>query len=325
MNNKVLLSTALMIAMGLTGCQAMSSNSEFANDSSVNNVVWKKSGEGFQQPNDSTLKANESRIVFLRKDDSDSQKDPVVVGVGSNGLVGVKADNFFQTSLENNHYSDVVICNDSQVVTAQNMNNANGQVMAQSKRFIFMPQTTTYLQVSLSATGEPAVQQVSSSQATSLLEQSTRQAHQISRIFIECSAPKPVVTPPPVVVSQPLVENALIRNERQFTVLFDFDSTQITNETLGELGLMADFIQTRSTNDIVLEGHTDSKGAENYNLKLSQDRANVAKDILVNRYGIDSMKLRPVGYGESHPVDTNNTDQGRQNNRRVVATVVSEQ
>ena len=37
------------------------------------------------------------------------------------------------------------------------------------------------------------------------------------------------------------------------------------------------------------------------------------------------MKLRPIGYGESRPVDTNNTDQGRQNNRRVVATVVSEQ
>jgi outer membrane protein OmpA-like peptidoglycan-associated protein len=124
---------------------------------------------------------------------------------------------------------------------------------------------------------------------------------------------------------QPPVENTPIRNERQFTVLFDFDSTQITNETFGELGLMADFIQTRQTNDIVLEGHTDSKGSENYNLRLSQDRANVAKDILVNRYGIDSMKLRPIGYGESRPVDTNNTDQGRQNNRRVVATVVSEQ
>lgn len=89
---------------------------------------------------------------------------------------------------------------------------------------------------------------------------------------------------------------------------------------------MADFIRTRPTNNnIILEGHTDSKGSESYNSKLSQARANTAKDILVNRYGVDSMKLNPMGYGESRPVDTNNTEQGRQNNRRVVATVVSEQ
>ena len=326
MNSKVLLSTALMVAMGLTGCQTMTSNSASANDSPMNKTMWQKSGESFQQPNDMMLKANESRIIFLRQDNSDIQASPIVVGIGSNGLIGVNTDNFFQASLLNNHYSEVVICNDSQIITAQNMNATDSQVMAQSKRFSFTPQTTTYLQVSLAANGVPVVQQVSPNRAISILDQSTRQTHQISRVSIECSAPKPVVTPPPVVVPvQPPVENTPIRNERQFTVLFDFDSTQITNETFGELGLMADFIQTRQTNDIVLEGHTDSKGSENYNLRLSQDRANVAKDILVNRYGIDSMKLRPIGYGESRPVDTNNTDQGRQNNRRVVATVVSEQ
>lgn len=330
MNSKVLLSTALMVAMGLTGCQTMTSNSASANDSPMNKTMWQKSGESFQQPNDMMLKANESRIIFLRQDNSDIQASPIVVGIGSNGLIGVNTDNFFQASLLNNHYSEVVICNDSQIITAQNMNATDSQVMAQSKRFSFTPQTTTYLQVSLAANGIPVVQQVSPNRAISILDQSTRQTHQISRVSIECSAPKPkpkpvVVTPAVVVPVQPPAQNLPIRNERQFTVLFDFDSTQITNETFGELGLMADFIQTRQTNDIVLEGHTDSKGSENYNLRLSQDRANVAKDILVNRYGIDSMKLRPIGYGESRPVDTNNTDQGRQNNRRVVATVVSEQ
>ncbi|WP_186474057.1 OmpA family protein [Psychrobacter sp. KCTC 72983] len=319
MNSKVLLSTALAVAMSLTGCQTMTSNLASANDSPMNKAMWQKSGEVFQQPNDMMLKANESRIVFLRQDDSNVQAGPIVVGVG--------ADNLFQVSLDNNHYSEVVICNDSQIVTAQNMNAMNGQVMAQSKQFSFMPQTTTYLQVSLSATGTPVVQQVSPNRAMSTLNQSTRQTHQISRVFIECSVPKPVVIPPTVIIPvQPPTQNLPIRNERQFTVLFDFDSTNITSETASELGLMADFIKTRrTTNNIVLEGHTDSKGSDVYNNKLSKARADTAKNILVNKYGVDSMKLTPMGYGESLPVDTNNTDQGRQNNRRVVATVVSEQ
>lgn len=319
MNSKVLLSIALVAAINLTGCQTMTSNLASANDSPMNKVMWQKSGEVFQQPNDMMLKANESRIVFLRQDDNNVQAGPIVVGVG--------ADDLFQVSLDNNHYSEVVICNDSQIVTAQNMNTMNGQVMAQSKRFSFMPQTTTYLQISLSATGTPVVQQVSPNRAISTLNQSTRQTHQISRVFIECSVPKPVVIPPTVIVPvQPPTQNLPIRNERQFTVLFDFDSTNITSNTASELGLMADFIKTRRTNNnIVLEGHTDSKGSDVYNNKLSQARADTAKTILVNKYGVDGMKLTPMGYGESNPVDTNNTDQGRQNNRRVVATVVSEQ
>lgn len=331
MNSKVLLSTALMVAMGLTGCQTMTSNSASANDSPMNKTMWQKSGESFQQPNDMMLKANESRIIFLRQDNSDIQASPIVVGIGSNGLIGVNTDNFFQASLLNNHYSEVVICNDSQIITAQNMNATDSQVMAQSKRFSFTPQTTTYLQVSLAANGVPVVQQVSPNRAISILDQSTRQTHQISRVSIECSAPKPkpkpvVVTPAVVVPVQPPAQNLPIRNERQFTVLFDFDSTKITSDTASELGLMADFIKTRRTNNnIVLEGHTDSKGGDAYNNKLSQARADTAKAILVNKYGVNSMKLTPMGYGESRPVDTNNTDQGRQNNRRVVATVVSEQ
>ena len=326
MNSKVLLSTALVVAMGLTGCQTMGASQPSTADSAMSKVMWQKSGAAFQQPNDSMLKANESRIVLLRQNNT-AQTGPIVVGIGSDGLVGVNTDNFFQVSLVNNHYSDIVVCSDSQVVTAQNMNSVNGQVLAQAKTYNFTPQTTTYLKVDISANGVPTIQQVSTAQALSMLNQTTRQTHQISRVSIACSAPKPVAIPPAVVVPvPPPSQNLPIRNERQFTVLFDFDSTKITANTAAELGEMADFIRTRPTNNnIILEGHTDSKGSESYNSKLSQARANIVKDILVNRYGVDSMKLNPMGYGESRPVDTNNTEQGRQNNRRVVATVVSEQ
>jgi OOP family OmpA-OmpF porin len=330
MDSKILLSAALVAAMGITGCQAMKGNQATSNDSPMNKAMWQEIGAAFQQTNDSMLKANESRIVFLRENDGSAQASPIVVGIGSDNLVGINSDNLFQVSLNNNHYSDVVICNDSQVVTAQNMNSMNGQVLAQSKRFSFMPKTTTYLKVATSATGTPMIQQAPTAQALLMLSQSKRQTHQISRVFIECTAPKVVVTPPPVYIppvqAPAPAQNLPIRNDRQFTVLFDFDSTKITANTASELGEMAEFIKTRSTNNnITLEGHTDSKGSDSYNVKLSQARANTAKDILVNKYGLDSMKLSPIGYGESNPVDTNNTEQGRQNNRRVVATVTSQQ
>lgn len=322
MSNKALLSTALMAALGLAGCQTISGNETPANNSQTNNVVWQKTGEVFDPKGNEMLKANESRLVFFRQDDNAAQSSPVVVKVSD--------DNLFQVSLDNNYYSDIVVCNGSQIVTAQNMHPVNGQVLAQSEQFSFAPQATTYLQVGLLDTGAPAIQQLSANQAVSMLENSKRGTHQVSRVFIECDAPKPVVTPP-VVVSpvQPTVEppaqNTPIRNERLFTVLFDFDSTNITTETASDLGLMAEFIRTRDTKNIVLEGHTDSEGSESYNVKLSQERANLAKDVLVNNYGIEGTELSAIGYGESRPVDTNKTEQGRQNNRRVVATVVSEQ
>ena len=72
---------------------------------------------------------------------------------------------------------------------------------------------------------------------------------------------------------------------------------------------------------VLLESHTDSKGAASYNLNLSQARANSVKDSLVTNYGIQQSRITTKGYGETQPVATNDTDAGRQKNRRVVATI----
>ena len=310
MSNKALLSTALMAALGLAGCQTISGNETPANNSQTNNVVWQKTGEVFDPKGNEMLKANESRLVFFRQDDNAAQSSPVVVKVSD--------DNLFQVSLDNNYYSDIVVCNGSQIVTAQNMHPVNGQVLAQSEQFSFAPQATTYLQVGLLDTGAPAIQQLSANQAVSMLENSKRGTHQVSRVFIECDAPKPVVTPP-VVVSpvQPTVEppaqNTPIRNERLFTVLFDFDSTKITTETASDLGLMAELISepvTQKTSfwKVILI----VKGPKAYNVKLSQRTSSQSgqRDVLVNNYGIEGTELSAIGYGESRPVDTNKTEQG---------------
>jgi outer membrane protein OmpA-like peptidoglycan-associated protein len=68
--------------------------------------------------------------------------------------------------------------------------------------------------------------------------------------------------------------------------------------------------------NIVVEGHTDSRGSDSYNLDLSERRAQSVRDYLVTR-GVSANHCRAVGYGESRPVADNRTAEGRANNRRV--------
>ena len=65
-----------------------------------------------------------------------------------------------------------------------------------------------------------------------------------------------------------------------------------------------------------VDGHTDSTGSDARNLTLSQDRAKAVKDYLVSK-GVDANRLKTQGFGESNPIDANNTKDGRFNNRRV--------
>ena len=68
-----------------------------------------------------------------------------------------------------------------------------------------------------------------------------------------------------------------------------------------------------------IEGHTDSNASDQYNLALSQRRVDAIKKILINNYGVPAARLKSIGYGESRPIATNATAEGRQQNRRVVA------
>lgn len=70
-----------------------------------------------------------------------------------------------------------------------------------------------------------------------------------------------------------------------------------------------------------VEGHTDDRGDDNYNMGLSQRRANSVRQFLINN-GIAEERLESVGYGETKPIDTNNTSSGRDSNRRVEFTIL---
>ena len=73
--------------------------------------------------------------------------------------------------------------------------------------------------------------------------------------------------------------------------------------------------------NFMIEGHTDSQGADSLNQKLSEDRAAAVKTYLVEN-GIDAARLTSAGFGESKPIDSNKTSKGRANNRRVEVKLV---
>ena len=78
----------------------------------------------------------------------------------------------------------------------------------------------------------------------------------------------------------------------------------------------AQIMRASPTMRVVVEGHTDSVGSHDYNMKLSERRANAARDYMVEK-GISASRIKTAWYGETRPVASNATAAGRAKNRRV--------
>ena len=99
-------------------------------------------------------------------------------------------------------------------------------------------------------------------------------------------------------------------------IFFDFDKATLRPESTVELENLQKILTDNPTIKVEISGHTDSKGSDEYNLKLSDNRSKSVVDWLINK-GIDSKRLIYKGYGETIPIATNDTDEGRQLNRRT--------
>ena len=97
---------------------------------------------------------------------------------------------------------------------------------------------------------------------------------------------------------------------------FDVNSTSIRPGLYAELDRVAQVLSSYPQTTILIAGHTDSTGSESYNQQLSERRAQSVKNALVQR-GIEAGRIQAVGYGETSPIADNNTESGRQQNRRV--------
>jgi outer membrane protein OmpA-like peptidoglycan-associated protein len=105
-------------------------------------------------------------------------------------------------------------------------------------------------------------------------------------------------------------------------IFFDFDKATIRSESANELDRLIKLLTENPTLKIELGSHTDSKGSDDYNQKLSQSRSQSVVTYLIGK-GISTDRLVAKGYGEVMPVATNDTEAGRQENRRTEFKILS--
>jgi len=99
-------------------------------------------------------------------------------------------------------------------------------------------------------------------------------------------------------------------------VLFAFNKAELQPGAMRTIDKLAEFLEKHSERKVVIEGHTDSRGSDEYNLGLSQRRADSVRNALVAN-GVDPVRIQTIGMGKEYPVASNDTDAGRQQNRRV--------
>jgi OmpA-OmpF porin, OOP family len=111
----------------------------------------------------------------------------------------------------------------------------------------------------------------------------------------------------------------------ELNVLFDSGKADIKPRFYTELKDLAKFLQDNPTSNVVIEGHTDSVGSSELNLDLSQRRASAIADVLIDSFRIKPDRVKGIGYGATRPIASNDTEEGRKQNRRVVAEVFAKQ
>lgn len=114
-----------------------------------------------------------------------------------------------------------------------------------------------------------------------------------------------------------------IRIELAADVLFDFDKADIRRDARNALKQAGDIVREKARGTVRIEGHTDSKGSDTYNQKLSERRASSVKNWLVKNEGLKNVRFATTGFGAKKPAvsntkpDGSDDPEGRQKNRRV--------
>lgn len=141
----------------------------------------------------------------------------------------------------------------------------------------------------------------------------------------------PVPSEPPIEETEPGFEmeetDTSVKVELSGDILFDYAKSDVRTTAESILLKVADVINKYPDASVLIEGHTDSKGSNAYNLQLSRKRAESIKNWLVQEGGVDAERIMTKGWGESKPAapnenpDGSDNPKGRQENRRVEITV----
>lgn len=276
-----------------------------ANHKAVNQVHWHKVDNiAAKERLNQAIPDNTASVVFLRKLDKDGLQTSANVAINDR----------FQVSLQPNNYSQIYTCVGSNQISAEITGHKNNDLLKNARLYQLSANTTYFFEIDVDTQGNATVSPISQNTAMAALENMAYQTHQITRVVPNC----PVIQPPapkPVAVAPAHIQYESI----ELKVLFDNDKSLVKPNYYPEVKRVADFMARHPEVSATIEGHTDSNASDAYNVALSQRRVDTVKKLLIEKYGIQANRLNSVGYGESRPVATNATAEGRQQNRRVIA------
>jgi OOP family OmpA-OmpF porin len=106
-------------------------------------------------------------------------------------------------------------------------------------------------------------------------------------------------------------------------VHFATGKADLSPDAMRSVDKLVEFLQKYTTRNVLIEGHTDSVGSDEFNLTLSQKRADSLKEALTGK-GVEEKRITTIGYGKKFPVASNDTTTGKQQNRRVEVSILNE-
>lgn len=137
-------------------------------------------------------------------------------------------------------------------------------------------------------------------------------------VYVEEVLSKPMEDKMVVLKADELAEDIALNGKAAiYGIYFDYDKADIKPESRPQLEQMAAMLKARTELNVLIVGHTDNQGALDYNMDLSQRRAQAVARALADDFGVDGSRLTPRGIGFLAPVTTNRTEEGRAKNRRV--------
>ena len=316
--NKILRKNIVAIILpitllGMPSCAVIGGADSEGYTQHVDGVMWNnKKSIDFKEVLKQKVASDKTRLVFIRKNDNHSEQTSTNISI----------NNRFQVSLHANNYTVVDSCVGTNQLSAQATGFKNNNLLADKQDYQLQGGQTYFFYVEMDGTGESTLTQITPDSASSLLANKSYQSHQISRVVPNCPAPvaaMPTVTPPLTVEKETpvLTEKVTIDLE----VLFETDKAVVRPEYYAKVAELAEFMTQYPNTVVTIEGHTDSRGKDSYNQTLSQRRVNAVKEVLISQFGVAEDRLTAIGYGESQPRASNDTVEGRQLNRRVVAVV----
>ena len=295
----------LLLASGMVSQAQAARIIDEANHKAVNQVHWHKVDNiAAKDRLNQAIPDNTASVVFLRKLDKDGLQTSANVAINDR----------FQVSLQPNNYSQIYTCVGSNQISAEITGHKNNDLLKNANLYQLSANTTYFFEIDVDAKGNATVSPISQNTAMAALENMAYQTHQITRVVPNCPVIQPAAPKPVAVAPAPIQYESI-----ELKVLFDNDKSLVKPDYYPEVKRVADFMARHPEVSATIEGHTDSNASDAYNVALSQRRVDTVKKLLIEKYGIQANRLNSVGYGESRPVATNATAEGRQQNRRVIA------